>query len=192
MQAVSDEQLIQWVANGDASCLGTLFERHHKGLYNYCLQLTRQPSQSEDLVQELFLRLLKRAGTFRGESSFKSWAYHILRNMTFDQLRKAKRQRTQTDAEALIAESLVDARTAEQAAAGQQSLQLLASCLARLPIEQQEIIWLGRFEFPDYRSLAAALGCTAATARVRMHRAMQALGVGYDQINAGAADVGSN
>ena len=51
MQAVSDEQLIQWVADGDASCLGTLFERHHRGVYQYCLQLTRSPAVSEDLVQ---------------------------------------------------------------------------------------------------------------------------------------------
>ncbi|MEM7610233.1 MAG: RNA polymerase sigma factor [Pseudomonadota bacterium] len=189
MHAVSDEQLIQWVAAGDASCLGTLFERHHKGLYNYCLQLTRQPSQSEDLVQELFLRLLKQARTFRGESSFKSWAYHILRNMTFDQLRKAKRQQTQTDAEALIAESLVDLRSAEQAAAGQQHVQMLARCMASLPVEQQEIIWLGRFEFPDYNALAAALGCTAATARVRMHRAMKALSAGFEELNGVMADV---
>ena len=50
MQAVSDEQLIQWVADGDASCLGTLFERHHKGLYNYALQLTRNGGRSWDNV----------------------------------------------------------------------------------------------------------------------------------------------
>ena len=86
MQAVSDEQLIRWVAEGDASCLGTLFERHQKGLYNYALQLTRSPALSEDLVQELFLKLLKKASSFRGESSFKAWAYHILRNLNFDQL----------------------------------------------------------------------------------------------------------
>lgn len=183
MQAVTDEQLIQWVAEGDASCLGTLFERHHKGLFNYALQLTRSGAHSEDLVQELFLRLLKRAGSFRGESSFKAWAYHILRNLTFDQLRSAQRRKTETDAEDVMAQELVDLRSAEQTAAGEQQMQLLMRSMARLPVDQQDIIWLGRFEFPDYQSLAAALGCTPATARVRMHRAVKALSAAFEILN---------
>ncbi|MEO0616590.1 MAG: RNA polymerase sigma factor [Pseudomonadota bacterium] len=183
MQAVSDEQLIQWVADGDASCLGTLFERHHKGLYNYALQLTRNGAQSEDLVQELFLRLLKKAASFRGESSFKAWAFHILRNLAFDQLRQAQSRKTDTDAEEVLEQELVDLRSAEQSAAGQQEVQLLARSLARLPLDQQDIIWLGRFEFPDYQSLAAAIGCTPATARVRMHRAIKALNSAFDHLN---------
>lgn len=183
MQAVSDEQLIQWVADGDASCLGTLFERHQKGLYNYALQLTRNAAQSEDLVQELFLRLLRKATSFRGESSFKAWAYHILRNLTFDQLRQAQSRKTDTDADAVLEQELVDVRSAEQSASGQQEMQLLARSLARLPIDQQDIIWLGRFEFPDYQSLAAALGCTPAAARVRMHRAIKALNSAFELLN---------
>src|SRR5215510_3202963 len=67
MQAVTDEQLIGWVADGDASCLGTLFERHHRDVYRFCLQMTRNKTMSEDLVQEVFLRVLKRASTFRGD-----------------------------------------------------------------------------------------------------------------------------
>jgi RNA polymerase sigma-70 factor (ECF subfamily) len=84
MQAVSDEQLIRWVADGDASCLGTLFERHHRGLYRYCLQMTRSGSISEDLVQEVFLKVLKRASSFRAEGSCKAWIFNIARNVTFD------------------------------------------------------------------------------------------------------------
>ena len=183
MQAVSDEQLIQWVADGDASCLGTLFERHQKGLYNYALQLTRNAAQSEDLVQELFLRLLKKASSFRGESSFKAWAYHILRNLTFDQLRKSRRQQTDFASESMLEQELVDLRSAEQSASGEQQIQVLMKALARLPIDQQDIIWLGRFEFPDYQSLAAATDCSPATARVRMHRALKALSSVFETLN---------
>ena len=73
--------------------------------------------------------------------------------------------------------------SAEQSAAGQQEVQLLARSLARLPLDQQDIIWLGRFEFPDYQSLATALGCTPATARVRMHRAIKALNSAFEYFN---------
>src|SRR4029078_7960728 len=92
MQAVSDEQLIRWVADGDASCLGTLFERHHRGVYQYCLQLTRSPAASEDLVQDVFLKLLQKAGSYRGEGSCKAWIFNIARNVTFDYLRRAERR----------------------------------------------------------------------------------------------------
>lgn len=189
MQAVSDEQLIQWVAQGDASCLGTLFERHHKALYNYALQLTRNTNQSEDLVQDLFLRLLKKASSFRGDATFKSWAFNILRNLTFDQLRQAQRRKTDTAAGDVLEQELVDQRCAEQSASDQQSLQLLMRSLARLPLDQQDIIWLGRFEFPDYPSLAVAVGCTPATARVRMHRAIKALNQSFDQLTGVASHV---
>lgn len=189
MQAVSDEQLIQWVADGDPSCLGTLFERHHLGLYNYALQLTRNAALSEDLVQELFVRLLAKAASFRGDASFKSWAYHILRNLTFDQLRQSQRRRTESASDDVLESELIDQRSAEQSAAGQQDMQRLVRSLARLPLDQQDIIWLGRFEFPDYRSLAAALGCTPATARVRMHRAMKALTEVFDGLNGATSNV---
>ncbi len=95
MQAVSDEQLIEWVANGDASCLGTLFERYHTSVYQFCLRMTRNPGYAEDVTQEVFLRVLKKAGSFRHEGTFKGWLFNIARNITLDYLRKQKRQAAQ-------------------------------------------------------------------------------------------------
>lgn len=189
MQAVSDEQLIQWVADGDASCLGTLFERHHRSLYQYCLQLTRSSSLSEDLVQEVFLRLLKKAASFRGEGSCKAWMFNIARNVAFDQLRKTERQtEVETDGE-VPDERLIDHRSTEQVAAGKQNLHLVAQALAAIPATAREVIWLGRFVFEDYEELARALGCTASAARVRMHRAMQQLNSTFSRMNGAPIDV---
>jgi RNA polymerase sigma-70 factor (ECF subfamily) len=189
MQAVSDERLIQWVADGDASCLGTLFERHHRGVYQYCLQLTRSPAVSEDLVQDVFLRLLQKASSFRGEGSCKAWIFNIARNVTFDYLRRAER-RTVSDEDAdENAELLVDHRSTEQVAAGEQNLTLVTRALAEIPAAAREVIWLGRFVFEDYDDLARALGCTASAARVRMHRAMQQLNATFTRMNGVPIDV---
>lgn len=188
MQAVSDEQLIRWVADGDASCLGTLFERHHRGVYQYCLQLTRSPAVSEDLVQDVFLRLLQKAGSYRGEGSCKAWIFHIARNVTFDHLRRADR-RAAGDSDDESTELLVDHRSTEQVAAGQQNLRLVARALAEIPAAAREVIWLGRFVFEDYDELARALGCTASAARVRMHRAMQQLNSTFMRMNGVPIDV---
>jgi RNA polymerase sigma factor (sigma-70 family) len=188
MQAVSDEQLIQWVADGDASCLGTLFERHHRGVYQYCLQLTRIPAVSEDLVQDVFLKLLQKAASYRGEGSCKAWIFNIARNVTFDYLRRADRRVT-SDEDEENAARLVDHRSTEQVAAGQQNLRLVARALAEIPAAAREVIWLGRFVFEDYDDLARALGCTASAARVRMHRAMQQLNSTFTRMNGVPIDV---
>jgi RNA polymerase sigma factor (sigma-70 family) len=188
MQAVSDEQLIQWVADGDASCLGTLFERHHRGVYQYCLQLTRSPAVSEDLVQDVFLKLLQKAASYRGEGSCKAWIFNIARNVTFDYLRRADR-RVANDEDDENAEHLVDHRSTEQVAAGEQNLRLVARALTEIPAAAREVIWLGRFVFEDYDELARALGCTASAARVRMHRAMQQLNSTFMRLNGVPIDV---
>jgi RNA polymerase sigma-70 factor, ECF subfamily len=189
MQAVSDERLIQWVADGDASCLGTLFERHHRAVYQYCLQLTRSATLSEDLVQEVFLKLLRKASSYRGEGSFKAWMFNIARNVTFDQLRKSEMRTTAETEGDEAQEQLIDYRSTEQVAAGKQNLQLIGQALAALPAAAREVIWLGRFVFDDYEDLALALGCTASAARVRMHRAMQQLQGSFVRLSGAPIDV---
>lgn len=189
MRAVSDEQLIQWVADGDASCLGTLFERHHRSVYQFCLQLTRSPAASEDLVQDVFLKLLQKAASFRGEGSCKAWIFNIARNVAFDYLRRAERRTTVDDGGDENLERLVDHRSTEQVAAAEQNLNLVARALAEIPTAAREVIWLGRFVFDDYDDLARALGCTVSAARVRMHRAMQQLNSTFMRMNGVPIDV---
>ena len=189
MQAVSDEQLIEWVANGDSSCLGTLFERHHRGVYQFCLQMTRNPQSAEDVVQEVFMNVLRKAHTFRHESTFKAWLFNVARNATLGYLRKNKRHAQMTPLDDHTESTLVDYHTAEHAAAGAQKINTLQKALARLPGHFQEIIWLGRFEFATFEELAQTLGCKTGTARVRMHRAMQQLNIAYAELNGDPFDV---
>lgn len=174
MQAVADEQLIRWVADGDSSCLAALFERHHKGVYRYCLQMTRNRTQSEDLVQDVFIRVLRKAGAYRGDGSFKAWLYNIARNLTLDHLRRANLAGATFDDSLEYAEA-IDTRSAEQVASGRELVGQVEAALGRLPAAAREVIWLGRFEFDSYEDLGLALGCKAGAARVRMHRAMQLL-----------------
>lgn len=188
MQAVTDEQLIDWVAKGDASCLGTLFERHNKAVYQFCRQMTRNSAQAEDLTQEIFLRILKKAGSFKGNGSFKAWMFNVARNLTLDHLRAMQRRGPEEQVEEGM-EPIVEQRSAEQAAAGSESMDVLVRALGRLPAAMQEIIWLGRFEFDSYEELGQALGCKPGAARVRMHRAMQQLNSVFTTLNGAPVDV---
>jgi RNA polymerase sigma-70 factor (ECF subfamily) len=189
MRAVTDEQLIQWVADGDTSCLATLFERHHKSVYQFCLQMTRHRDHSEDLVQDVFIKILRKAGSFRGDGLFKAWMFNIARNITLDHLRKSKRQGSEALDDALMDQNLTDQRSAEQSAAGAQKMTLVMQALSKLPAAAQEVIWLGRFQFENYDELGQALNCNAGAARVRMHRAMALLNSTYTSINGAPIDV---
>ncbi|MDH3441537.1 MAG: RNA polymerase sigma factor [Gammaproteobacteria bacterium] len=189
MRAVSDEQLIEWVAQGDSSCLGTLFERHNRSVFQFCRQMTRNNAHAEDLVQEIFLKILKKAGSYRRQGSFRAWMFNIARNLTLDQIRKAKRRRDLVPVDDSIEANPVDYRSAEVAAASSQKMGVVVQALANLPIAVQEVIWLGRFEFDNYEELGQALDCKPATARVRMHRAMQQLNAEFEAINGAPIDV---
>ncbi|NND45806.1 MAG: RNA polymerase sigma factor [Xanthomonadales bacterium] len=188
MHAVSDEQLIEWVAKGDASCLGTLFERHHRGVYRFCLQMTRNPANAEDVVQDVFMKVLKKAGSFRNEGSFKAWLFNIARNATLDHLRKNRSQPASMPMDEFTESLMVDHRSAEQSADGKERVRFLHRAMAMLPAHFQEVIWVGRFEFASFEELGAALGCKAGTARVRMHRAMAQLNLAYTELNGAPFD----
>ena len=188
MKAVTDEQLIQWVAAGDPSCLATLFERHHRGVYRYFMQILRNRALCEDLVQDVFLKILRKASHFRGEGSFKGWMFNIARNVALDHVRKARRQDTAAIDDEAVIQRLTDHRSAEQAATAAQKANLVLQAMAALPAAVQEVIWLGRFEFDSYEDLGQALDCSAATARVRMHRAMGLLSSTYKSVHGVAID----
>jgi len=183
VQAVSDEQLIQSVADGDPSCLATLFERHHRGVFRFLLQMLKQRELCEDLVQDVFLKVLRKAGRYRGEGTFKAWLYCIARNVALDQLSRAKRHACEALDEDDLPRPLSDQRSAERAAAGKQDVNRVLQALAKLPAAVQEVIWLGRFEFDNYEELGRALDCNAGTARVRMHRAMALLKATYTNMH---------
>jgi len=173
MNAVTDEQLLNWIANGDESLLGTLFERHHVALFNFSLQMLQNRAQAEDLVQETFLRMLRFADRFRGEGSVKAWMFNIARNLIYDVYRQQKRQ-------AITEEEDLDgfedqAVTPEIHAQIGQNQQLLVKAMTMLSETAREALWLGRFQFERYEELGQALGCTTGNARVRVHRAVKQL-----------------
>ena len=68
LNSPSDNQLMEEVRDGKVEKLAILFERHHVTLYNFFLRLTANRSISEDLVQDVFFRILRYRHTYRGES----------------------------------------------------------------------------------------------------------------------------
>src|SRR5258706_1390473 len=86
--AETDENLMLAVRDGEVSKLGTLFDRHHRGLFDFFARLTGSRTLAEDLGQDVSFRILKYRQTFRADSHFKAWMFHIARNARFDHFKK--------------------------------------------------------------------------------------------------------
>src|SRR5258707_5599648 len=71
--------------------MGLLFEQYHRPLYGFSFHMIRQKEASDDLVQNVFFRMLKYRKNFDGTGSFKTWMYHLARNVLRDQLKKDSR-----------------------------------------------------------------------------------------------------
>jgi DNA-directed RNA polymerase specialized sigma24 family protein len=95
LETLSDNALMQKVKEGDIDRLGLLFERYKKPLFGFFYGLNKDAGLSEDLVQNVFFRILKYRYLFRGEPAgrpgggdFKTWMFHIARNVKNDHYRK--------------------------------------------------------------------------------------------------------
>jgi RNA polymerase sigma factor (sigma-70 family) len=168
MNSVPDEDVMLQVRDGEVQMLGVLFDRYQAPLLNFYSKMTQDRTVSEDLVQEVFLRILRYRQSYRPGTTFRTWMYQIARNTRIDQVRKVRPESP------LVSEPITTARASDPSER-QQEAQLLQSALMQLPEDKREILVLSRFQELKYAEIARLLGCEANTVKVRVHRALQQL-----------------
>ena len=168
------------VRDGAGEMLGVLFDRYQTPLFNFYSKLTGDRALSEDLVQEVFLRILKYRQSYRPGTPFRAWVYQIARNARVDHFRKFPRQ---TALEPEMLPPVVPPDSAQE----QQQVELLQRALQLLPEDKREILLLCRFQELKYEEIAELLGCQLNTVRTRIHRALQELRKSFHQLTRGAA-----
>ena len=171
--AETDENLMQAVRDGELSKLGMLFDRYHRPLFDYFARMTGSRSISEDLVQDVFFRMLKYRGTFRGDSRFKAWMFHIARNARFDYHRKQQPEAPlpADDVNGFQSSSPAPGRRLEH----EEQVTLLECAMFKLAAEKREVLVLSRYQEMKYEQIAEVMGCEVGTVKVRVHRAMKEL-----------------
>jgi RNA polymerase sigma factor (sigma-70 family) len=174
MTLAPDEDLMLQVRDGAGETLGVLFDRYQTPLFNFYSKLTGDPTLSEDLVQEVFLRILKYRQSYRPGTPFRAWIYQIARNARIDHSRKFPPQTT------LKPEMLPPVLPTDSVQ--QQEIELLQRALQQLPEEKREILLLSRFQELKYEEIASLLGCELNTVKTRIHRALQGLRKNFYQL----------
>lgn len=172
----TDNSLMARVGAGDVKQLAVLFERHHKPLFRYFVYQTRDRQLAEDLVQDVFFRMLRYRVSYDPAQSFTAWMYQIARNANLDQAAKRR-------GEVLNFEELLEKRpepsakqpTQQERLERTQDLALLRRALERLPADKRELLVMARFQNLKYEDIARVLGCEVGTVKVRVFRAVRML-----------------
>jgi RNA polymerase sigma-70 factor (ECF subfamily) len=169
------------VKNGDVDKMGLLYERYHRQLFRFIFNMTRQRELSEDMVQNIFLRMLKYPDGFMGFGEFKMWMYHIARNAVYDHFRKIKKTPAQSDVkdfeEKIRGDDVTDSHLEKE-----DELRILAKAMDKLSDENRELLILCRFQELKYNEIAKILNTTEGAIKVRVHRALNQLKSNYLKI----------
>jgi len=164
-----DATVLARAQRGDMQAFATLYARFGQPCYGLALRLTGNVTQAEDLVQEVFLKLIDTIRSYRGEAPFGAWLKRMTVNAVIDQLR-GQRHAAETDSESLqLAEAGTDS-TNPAAVVDAWSL------LQRLPSRARAVLVLHEFEGYTHAELAALFGQSESYSKSILARALKRLG----------------
>ena len=169
---MSDELLMVSVKEGQLDKMSVLFERYKKPMYAFFYRMSFSQSQSEDLTQNVFERVIRYRSSFKPQNSFKSWIYQIARNVRADYYRQNKLKYSE---EQSLQELQIASASFLEKMDYEEQLQNLEQALSKLNDEQREILLLTRFQKLKYAEVAQLMNCTEGAVKVKVHRAIQHL-----------------
>jgi RNA polymerase sigma-70 factor, ECF subfamily len=169
----ADLEALEQVRRGDGAGAARLFERWSTPLLRFTGRMLGDPAEAEEVTQDVFLKVIARAGQYDGRASVASWLFAIAANACRDRLRRsARRPNLPLEAVAEAAEPglPVDIRLVER-----QRREAVRRALSRLSDEQREVLVLARYHGLPYAEIARALSISEGAVKTRIFRAMETL-----------------
>src|SRR4051812_43530213 len=172
---ISDEVLLECIADGDQAALRELMVRHQSRIYRFVLRFIRDRGVAEDIVSDTFVAVWRQASNFENRSSVATWLLAIARYKAL-----SARERLVAPPEPLedVAATLVDPGCGPDAAIERRdAARVLRRCLAALPAEQAMLIDLVYFREKTVREAAVIAGVSENTVKSRMFLGRKKLAV---------------
>jgi RNA polymerase sigma-70 factor, ECF subfamily len=161
----SDAAFLLMIAQGDRHAMRMLFARHRVRVYRQALRLTNDDAVAQDIVNEVFLAVWRRAGRFEGRSQVSTWLLAITRNLAATTLKRRPVQCLDHS----VANSVADPADDPEVAVGKrQESSILAACLSKLSPPHREIIDLVYYHEKSIKEVAEVIGIPRSTVKTRM------------------------
>jgi RNA polymerase sigma-70 factor (ECF subfamily) len=171
----SDRDLMHRTAAGDRDAFADLYRRHHAVVFRFAKLMTGSGALAEDVVQEVFLVLMRSAARWdASRSTLSTYLFGIARHYT---RRRLSRERRFVELDEQQAERCLAAADGPQSGLEQQhDVRRLRCAILALPSRYREVIVLCDLQDVPYAEAAVTIGCAVGTVRSRLHRARQLLG----------------
>jgi RNA polymerase sigma-70 factor (ECF subfamily) len=179
---LTDDDLLHRLRRGDEAAFLELYRRRQAAIYRFALHVSGSTSAAEDIVQEVFITLLRGDCGYNAErGTLSAYLFGIARKQALRQIERGRMD--------IAIENDADDGSAPQMAVHddpladlthRESIEALRRAVAALPRRYREVVALCDLEEVDYADAAAALGCPIGTVRSRLHRARALL---LDKLN---------
>ena len=175
--ATGDQALLRRLYGRDEQALGELYDHHSAAAYGVALRVTGNPELAEEVVQDAFLTVWRRAATYQAErGTVRSWLLRVVHNRAIDVVRaRDGRPRVggrQPQALALDGLVLVAADNPEREVLRAIDGAVARNALAQLPRDQRQVVELAYFDGLAYPEVAAVVGVPLGTVKSRMRLAL--------------------
>lgn len=181
-EARHDHALIERAKHGDSQAFRELVERHQRRALTLALALVRDEQDAREVVQEAFLRVHRGIDGFQGSSSFFTWLYRIVTNLSIDLMRRPARRETEVDAylehvdeQDIPFLSRIDGADPFDAVRRQEIAKRIERGLAELPPYHRGVIVMREVHGMTYEEMAEAMGVSKGTIMSRLFHARQKL-----------------
>lgn len=174
-----DFALMERIGAGDHEAFRELVERHQNAVIGTVAKMLGNASESEDIAQQVFLRIWKNAKRYRPDAKFTTYLYTITRNLVFNETRrKSRKKEVSSDEREEHSNQLVEASPDRQPDAELLQAELqeaVDKAIAGLPEAQRMAVVLRRYEQLSYEEIADVLGLSVSAVKSLLFRARTSL-----------------
>ncbi|MFC1684661.1 RNA polymerase sigma factor RpoE [Pseudomonadota bacterium] len=176
-----DQELVTRVQRGDKKAFDLLVLKYQQKVANLVSRYIRDPSETQDVTQEAFIKAYRALPRFRGESAFYTWLYRIAINTAKNFIVAQGRRPPGSGVDVEVAEQLdvgvrlKETATPENYLMEQEIAETVSQAINDLPEDLRTAITLRELEGLSYEEIARAMSCPIGTVRSRIFRAREAI-----------------
>jgi RNA polymerase sigma-70 factor (ECF subfamily) len=175
-----DAELMMRVREGDDTSFAVLLERHRAPVVHFLYRMVQNQAVSEELAQEVFLRVYRSRETYEPTAKFTTWLFRIATRVALNRIRDSKKEKGQEsldepNGEGLERQVADRAPTVEQELLRQTRMKEIRAAVEALPAKQRAAVLMHKFEGLDYQQIAGALECSESALKSLLFRAYETL-----------------